>query len=434
MSSQGVALPGGVGDPASTRPGSQGNLLCVLLDCHPGVWSHPPYSVKHFLYTCEQLIMFINAYLLLEANNSVCVIAALPQQRLVPSPSFLRGCGFIIIIITFDASSVLWTSRASPLPLKSDSQFIFPVPRGNSGTRGILEREQQQQQMHAEMQEEAGSSASSDSLGFSQLTQVLVKNFKLLGEALFEESSSDPSIAAGDPNRPTLLAGALSLALCYSNRKTRAAAAAGGRLDSRILIVCPEIDSASQFVPSMNAMFSAQKRGIPIDVFLLNPTNTASGQEESGGKQEGTKNGRGSGVSMSSSSSSSTLLLEQAADLTGGLFWTLDEWKWLGQWLMNLFLPDGRSRNLLVLPRRPQGSSGGGGGASVHGVDYRATCFCHRRVVDMGFVCPVCLAIYCQSSPECPTCRSRFALPISKRRRRSSKASTTKQDQDRGVS
>src|SRR5690242_20043987 len=25
-------------------------------------------------------------------------------------------------------------------------------------------------------------------------------------------------------------------------------------------------------------------------------------------------------------------------------------------------------------------------------VDYRATCFCHRNVVDLGFVCPVCLS------------------------------------------
>lgn len=26
------------------------------------------------------------------------------------------------------------------------------------------------------------------------------------------------------------------------------------------------------------------------------------------------------------------------------------------------------------------------------GVDFRAACFCHRKVVDLGFVCSVCLS------------------------------------------
>lgn len=26
------------------------------------------------------------------------------------------------------------------------------------------------------------------------------------------------------------------------------------------------------------------------------------------------------------------------------------------------------------------------------GVDFRAACFCHRRVVDVGFVCSICLS------------------------------------------
>ena len=29
--------------------------------------------------------------------------------------------------------------------------------------------------------------------------------------------------------------------------------------------------------------------------------------------------------------------------------------------------------------------------SSVH-IDYRAACFCHRRLVDIGFVCSVCLS------------------------------------------
>lgn len=44
-----------------------------------------------------------------------------------------------------------------------------------------------------------------------------------------------------------------------------------------------------------------------------------------------------------------------------------------------MFLPEPTVREQLVLP------------TSVH-IDYRAACFCHRRLVDIGFVCSVCLS------------------------------------------
>lgn len=43
------------------------------------------------------------------------------------------------------------------------------------------------------------------------------------------------------------------------------------------------------------------------------------------------------------------------------------------------FLPDQSSRRYLVPP-------------TAVGVDFRAACFCHRRVVDVGFVCSICLS------------------------------------------
>ena len=44
-------------------------------------------------------------------------------------------------------------------------------------------------------------------------------------------------------------------------------------------------------------------------------------------------------------------------------------------------------------------------------VDYRAACFCHRQLVDVGFVCSVCLSIYCRVSPICTTCHTNFKMP-----------------------
>jgi transcription initiation factor TFIIH subunit 3 len=45
-------------------------------------------------------------------------------------------------------------------------------------------------------------------------------------------------------------------------------------------------------------------------------------------------------------------------------------------------------------------------------VDFRAACFCHRNVVDTGFVCSVCLSIFCEvpDDGECLTCGTKLAL------------------------
>ena len=46
------------------------------------------------------------------------------------------------------------------------------------------------------------------------------------------------------------------------------------------------------------------------------------------------------------------------------------------QWV---FLPDPSTRKKLTLPPKVQ-------------VDYRAACFCHRNLIDIGYVCSVCLS------------------------------------------
>ena len=43
-------------------------------------------------------------------------------------------------------------------------------------------------------------------------------------------------------------------------------------------------------------------------------------------------------------------------------------------------------------------------------VDYRAACFCHRQLVSVGFVCSVCLSIFCKFAPICSTCHTVFKV------------------------
>ncbi|XP_060763608.1 general transcription factor IIH subunit 3 isoform X2 [Neoarius graeffei] len=92
-------------------------------------------------------------------------------------------------------------------------------------------------------------------------------------------------------------------------------------------------------------------------------------------------------------------LLQQACDITGGLYLKIPQKTALAQYLLWVFLPDADQRSQLVLP------------PPVH-VDYRAACFCHRNLIEIGYVCSVCLSIFCNFSPICTTCETAFKIPL----------------------
>uniref|UniRef100_A0A672QA71 General transcription factor IIH subunit 3 n=1 Tax=Sinocyclocheilus grahami TaxID=75366 RepID=A0A672QA71_SINGR len=68
-----------------------------------------------------------------------------------------------------------------------------------------------------------------------------------------------------------------------------------------------------------------------------------------------------------------------ACDITGGLYLRIPQKIALTQYLLWVFLPDTDQRSQLLLP------------PPVH-VDYRAACFCHRNLIEIGYVCSVCLS------------------------------------------
>jgi len=43
------------------------------------------------------------------------------------------------------------------------------------------------------------------------------------------------------------------------------------------------------------------------------------------------------------------------------------------------------------------------------GVDFRASCFCHKRPLSIGYVCSVCLSIFCKQLPQCAICGTTFS-------------------------
>jgi transcription initiation factor TFIIH subunit 3 len=205
----------------------------------------------------------------------------------------------------------------------------------------------------------------------------------------------------------TMMAGALTLALSYINRESIAYADTHGvakpdtslsshnptsatsdlppppgidaaptatarlgttGLQSRILIisVSSSTDSAHQYIPIMNSIFACQRLHIPIDICKL---------------------------------AGDAVFLQQASDATRGVYIPLAHAAGFLQYLMLAFLPDQQSRRHLVLPTRVD-------------VDFRAACFCHRKIVDVGFVCSICLSIFCDppEGADCLTCGTHLSL------------------------
>ncbi|XP_076106521.1 general transcription factor IIH subunit 3-like isoform X1 [Mytilus galloprovincialis] len=178
----------------------------------------------------------------------------------------------------------------------------------------------------------------------------------------------------------SLIAGAMAIGLCYLNRIEKENEFKEGTTSSRILVIKGSEDNPEQYMNLMNAVFTAQKQNVVIDACILD--------NDSG-------------------------LLQQACDITGGIYLKIPQITGLLQYLLWVFLPDPLERPKLSLPPKVQ-------------VDYRAACFCHRNLIDIGYVCSVCLSIFCTFSPICPTCQTsfKFLAPPKMLKKRSKKPPT----------
>ncbi|KAI8956947.1 transcription factor Tfb4 [Daldinia sp. FL1419] len=197
------------------------------------------------------------------------------------------------------------------------------------------------------------------------------------------------STTPSDLNPTTLVSGALTLALSYIHKMSHAleptktssdpanptstganSSPAGSSittLHSRILVLSVSDSEPAQYIPTMNAVFAASHARIPIDTLSLYGTPT---------------------------------FLQQAAFITEGTFLSAaSNPRGLLSYLMFGFLADAEARRSLVTPTQDS-------------VDFRAACFCHRNVVDTGFVCSICLSIFCSvpENAECLTCGTKLAL------------------------
>lgn len=191
------------------------------------------------------------------------------------------------------------------------------------------------------------------------LSGVMYRQFRTVDEAVLTGlyQMMDPPT----PNVACSVAGPLSLALCHMNRIL---GPHDGRMNGRILVVNASGDISTKYIPTMNSIFAAQKLRVPIDVCNIGGTKS---------------------------------FLQQAADFTGGAYLEPDSTKGLVQYFTGALLVDPATRQFVNIPTAPE-------------VDFSAVCFVTKKVLEVGYVCSVCLCIM-ESVPEnnhCPVCSTEY--------------------------
>ncbi|KAK8692227.1 hypothetical protein V6N13_075700 [Hibiscus sabdariffa] len=166
----------------------------------------------------------------------------------------------------------------------------------------------------------------------------------------------DEQLSKEEPDgriKSSLFSGSLSMALCLAYKCME---------NEGIDYILPDSgspDGPEQYVAIMNAIFSAQRSEVPIDSCYIGAQNSA--------------------------------FLQQASYITGGVHHKPQNLDGLFQYLMTIFATDLHSRSFIHLPKPV-------------GVDFRASCFCHKNTIDMGYICCVCLSIFCKQHKKCSTC------------------------------
>jgi len=300
-----------------------------------------------------------------------------------PAPSLL--------VIVLDTNPHAWTLLAPSLPLSKAIANILVFINAHLAVNNANQVAVVASHSHRAIWLYPRPPSSSEDVEMSDATFPHVDNANKYGPFAFIEGAllkslreliSTTTEADISMTTTTQMAGALTLALAYINKATinftgittEAKTAPIGvesnetppGLQSRILVISVSGDLAHQYIPIMNTTFAAQRLRIPIDILKL---------------------------------AGDTVFLQQASDATKGIYMQLRSPQGLLQYLMMAFLPDQRSRKHLIAPTQEV-------------VDFRAACFCHRRVVDVGFVCSICLSIFC-SPPEgaiCLTCSTHLSL------------------------
>ncbi|KAJ4306994.1 RNA polymerase II transcription factor B subunit 4 [Collariella sp. IMI 366227] len=359
------------------------SLCTIIIDTNPRAWAALA-DVLPISKAIANILIFVNAHLAFSNSNQVAVIASHTNRAiwLYPTPPKQASDD----VNMQDAQNQNHTSASA----NKYPQFAQIEKSLLTSLRALVE-----DTFTADL-----------STTTTQISGALTLALAHINKTALSFTASSTAASAATTTGTPMTAGSNIGANPVSSTSTSSGGLAG--LHARILVLSVSDSAPAQYIPTMNAVFAASRARIAIDTLAL----------------------RGSAT-----------FLEQASFITRGTFIRAAEPRGLLQYLMFGFGPG-------AAPSNPAAGGGGGDsnktggpggkpkpsaatstkgktklglGASVSdllvtpsadAVDFRAACFCHRRVVDTGFVCSICLSIFCEVPPggECLTCGTVLAL------------------------
>ena len=345
------------------------SLYTIIIDTNPRAWAALA-DVIPISRVLSTVLVFVNSHLAFSNSNQVAIVAA-------------------------HSNRAVWLYPPPPKPVPDDDVLMHDAPPPKPPTLSANKYPP-----------------------FAQVEASLLDSLR----ALIQDTT--PSHITSTST--TQISGALTLALAHINKTALALGDASqptnsnsnpdpstpsGGLHARVLVLSVSDSSPGQYIPTMNAVFAAAHARIAVDTLVLRGSATFLEQAsfitrgtfiraaEPRGLLQYLMFGFGSGSAPSSSSS------DAAAGSAGGSK-----------------AATSNAKKVAAAKSTAAKRSGLGPGASVaellvtpsaETVDFRAACFCHRRVVDTGFVCSICLSIFCEvpdNNGECLTCGTPLAL------------------------
>lgn len=210
----------------------------MIIETHPEAWATIKDQIT-FKQAIQALLVFINGHIALNNSNKVCVIAS-------------HDNGGTFLYPRRDHHSATTAGRRK-------SSVTIPDPSSTGNGLDAAQRE-------AEISAKYGI-AHAQSM-YRQFRDVDESVYRAIGE-LMEKTPEENGMGGDKPKkkRNASLSGALSLALTYINKVSMVSEDV--RLKSRVLIISVMDDMASQYIPTMNCIFAAQKQVSFMFLLLL---------------------------------------------------------------------------------------------------------------------------------------------------------------------
>lgn len=363
-------------------------LTAIVIDTNPRAWAALSDSLS-IATALANILVFVNAQLAYSSTNQVAVIAS-------------------------HTNRAVWLWPAPPSQPSSSQQD--EQARDNKETDADGDVPMTRDDNHAQKPSPPLSQRRASASKYAQFAQIETSLVNALRDLITSTTEDDLATTT------TQISGALTLALHYinktsiqltsadgaqaanaSNKQANAGATSSNTatlssntgalrgLHARIIVLSVSESSPAQYIPTMNAVFAAAHAGIPIDILALYGSAT---------------------------------FLQQASYITRGTFLEATNPQGLLTYLMFGFASAIDTRQTVTTTTTGAGQAGtraaidGASGLeqlvspSTANVDFRAACFCHRKVIDTGFVCSICLSIFCEvpEDAECYTCGNKLAL------------------------